>query len=204
LTGDDVETFRRCIAVGGVALFPSDTVYGLATDPESKEGVRRLFALKGSPPDRPAAVMFFDLALALAALAELGPRTREALAALLPGPLTLLVENPARRFPLACGTDPERLGVRVPALDGPLEPMTQARWPVLQSSANPAGAGDARRLGDVDGAIRDGVDLQLDGGELPGIASTVVDLTRYEADGEHRVLREGAVSAAAVTARLPV
>ena len=204
MTDEDVDTFRRCIAVGGVALFPSDTVYGLATDPDSKEGVRRLFALKGSSPGRPAAVMFFDLALALAALPELGPRTREALALLLPGPLTLLVENPARRFPLACGAEPERLGIRVPALDGPLEPLTQARWPVLQSSANPAGADDARRLGDVDDAIRGAVDLQLDGGELPGRASTVVDLSRYETDGHHAVLREGAVSAAAVAALLPV
>lgn len=204
MTDEDVDTFRRCIAVGGVALFPSDTVYGLATDPDSKEGVRRLFALKGSPPGRPAAVMFFDLALALEALAELGHRTWEAVALLLPGPLTVLVENPARRFPLACGEEPERLGVRVPVLEGPLEPLTQARWPVLQSSANPSGAGEARRLRDVDDAIRGGVDLQLDGGELPGKASTVVDLTRYEADGHYRVLREGAMSAAEVAARLPV
>ena len=202
MTPEDVDTFRRCMAVGGLALFPSDTVYGLATEPDSKEGVRRLFALKGSPPNRPAAVMFFDLALALEALAELGPRTREALALLLPGPLTVLVANPARRFPLACGPDPERLGIRIPALEGPLEPLTQARWPVLQSSANPAGAGDARRLADVDDAIRGGVDLQLDGGELPGRASTVLDLTRYEDEGHHRILREGAVSGAAVEALL--
>ena len=74
MTPDDVETFDRCISVGGVAVFPSDTVYGLATEPDSKEGVQRLYALKGRPPDRPAAVMFFDLELALAALPELGER----------------------------------------------------------------------------------------------------------------------------------
>jgi len=56
----------------------------------------------------------------------------------------------------------------------------------------------------VDDAIRGAVDLQLDGGELPGRASTVVDLSRYETDGHHAVLREGAVSAAAVAALLPV
>ena len=193
-----MDTFRRCIAVGGVALFPSDTVYGLATEPESKEGVHRLYALKGRPPDRPAAVMFFDRDLALAALPELGSRTRDAVARLLPGPLTLLLPNPQRRYPLACGPEPERLGLRVPALDGPLAPLAAARWPVLQSSANRSGGADARRVVDVDEHIRAGVDLQLDGGELPGTASTVVDLTRYERDAGYRIVREGALSAASV------
>ena len=197
-----MHTFERCIAVGGVALFPSDTVYGLATEPDSKEGRRRLYALKGRRQDMPAAVMFFALDLAFEALPELGPRTRAALDALLPGPLTLLVPNPTGRFPLACGPEPERLGVRVPALEGALEPLAGARWPVLQSSANRSGAGEARRLADVDETIRRGVDLQLDGGELPGTASTVLDLTRYEIDGRHRVIREGAVSAAAVEEHL--
>ena len=115
----DVETFERCIAVGGVALFPADTVYGLATEPDSREGVERLYRLKGRPPERPAAVMFFDLELALAALPELPPDTRAAAERLLPGALTLLLPNPARRYPLACGPEPERLGLRVPLLEGP-------------------------------------------------------------------------------------
>jgi L-threonylcarbamoyladenylate synthase len=202
VTGDDIATFERCIAVGGVALFPADTVYGLATDPESDDGVFRLYRLKGRRPDKPAAVMFFQLELALAALPELGERTRAALERLLPGPVTLLLPNPARRFPLACGPEPERLGLRVPLLTGPLEPLRAARWPVLQSSANPAGDPDARRLPDVHERIRRGVDLVLDGGELPGTPSTVVDLTRYEEDGRFEVAREGAVPTDTVAERL--
>jgi L-threonylcarbamoyladenylate synthase len=202
VTPEDVATFERCISVGGVALFPADTVYGLATEPESRDGVYRLYELKGRPPERPAAVMFFQLDLALEALPELGPRTRAAVQALLPGGLTLLLPNPARRFPLACGPVPERVGLRVPALAGALEPLAEMRWPVLQSSANPSGGRDARRLADVDERIRRGVDLQLDGGELPGTPSTVVDLTRYEDAGDHAIVREGAVSAAQVTAAL--
>jgi len=197
-----VQTFNRCMAVGGLALFPADTVYGLATEPDSKEGVYRLYALKGRMLDRASAVMFFDLELALAAIPELGPRTRDALQRLLPGPLTLLVPNPAHRYPLACGTEPERLGLRVPALEGALAPLAAARWPVLQSSANRSGAADARRLAEVDAGIRSGVDLQLDGGELPGTASTVVDLTGYEVDAGYRIVREGAVSSAAVESLL--
>jgi len=200
MTPDDAEIFNRCIAVGGVALFPADTVYGLATEPDSKEGVRRLYALKARPADRAAAVMFFDLDLALAALPELGERTRGALERVLPGALTLLLPNPARRYPLACGPNPERLGLRVPALTGALTPLAGVRWPVLQSSANRSGGADARRLAEVDSSIRAGVDLQIDGGELPGTPSTVVDLTAYERGGPPVVVREGAVSSAVVTA----
>jgi L-threonylcarbamoyladenylate synthase len=193
VTREEVQTFERCISVGGVALFPADTVYGLATEPDSREGVDRLYRLKGRAADMPAAVMFFDLALALAALPELGPRTREAVARLLPAALTLLLPNPARRFPLACGPEPKRLGLRVPLLDGELAPLSAVSWPVLQSSANRSGGPDAARLADVDEELRAGVDLVLDAGELPGTPSTVVDLTGYEQDGSWEVVREGAV-----------
>jgi len=198
LTADDAATFERCMRVGGVAVFPADTVYGLACEPDLPEAVRRLYALKGRRPDKPAAVMFFDPELAFAALPELGPRTRALLARLLPGGVTALLPNPARRFPLACGPDPDTLGVRVPALPPAVAALVAVRWPVLQSSANAAGAADARRLDDVPAAIRREADLVLDGGELPGTPSTVVDLRRYEAAGEWIVVREGAVPAAAI------
>jgi L-threonylcarbamoyladenylate synthase len=202
VTPEDVATFERCIAVGGVALFPADTVYGLATEPDSREGVERLYRIKGRLPDRPAAVMFFDLELALVALPELGPRTHAAVERLLPGALTLVLPNPARRYPLACGPAPERLGLRVPALTGALAPLAAARWPVLQSSANRSGEADARRLADVDERVRTEVDLQLDGGELPGTPSSVVDLGDYERTGEWRLLREGAVTSLEIKAGL--
>ena len=202
LTRADARTFERCMAVEGVAVFPADTVYGLACEPESKEGARRLYALKRRRPDKSAAVLFFQPSLALAALPELGPRTRDALLALLPGPVTLLLPNPAARYPLACSADPAVLGLRVPALGPALSALEAVRWPVLQSSANVAGGPEARRLADVDAGIRAGADLLVDGGELPGVASTVVDLTAYEALGAWTVVREGAMPTAEVAARL--
>ena len=202
MTPDDVETFERCISVGGVAIFPADTVYGLATEPDSREGVERLYRLKGRAPDKPAAVMFFQLDAALAALPELGERTRAAVERLLPAALTLVLPNPARRYPLACGPEPERLGVRVPSLGDALAPLSSVGWPVLQSSANRAGDPDARRVAEIDERVRAGVDLVLDAGELPGTPSTVVDLAAYEADGTWELLREGAVPAAEVDALL--
>lgn len=193
LTRADAATFSRCIAVGGIAVFPADTVYGLACEPDHKEAVQRLYLLKRRRPDKPAAVMFFALDLALAALPELGPRTAAALQALLPGAVTLLLPNPAHRFPLACGPDPGTLGLRVPAWPPALAALADVSWPVLQSSANVAGGSDARALADVPEPIRAGAELVLDGGELPGTPSTVVDLRAYEKGGEWSVVREGAV-----------
>jgi L-threonylcarbamoyladenylate synthase len=190
----DAAAFERCIAAGGVAVFPADTVYGLACDPQSETAVARLYELKGRPPAKPAAVMFFSPAAAWAALPEIGDRTRSALHQLLPGGLTILLPNPERRFPLACGPDPQTLGLRVPALPA----LAAISLPVLQSSANLAGGAEARRLGDVDGGLRAGADLVLDGGELPGTPSTVIDLRAYEDGRGWSIVREGAVSAGAL------
>jgi L-threonylcarbamoyladenylate synthase len=198
VTEEDVATFERCIAVGGVALFPADTVYGLATEPDSREGVDRLYRLKGRRPDRPTAVMFFDLDLALEALPRLPDRTRDAAQRLLPGGVTLLLPNDAHRYPLACGPNKDVLGLRVPQLTDALAPLQAMRWPVLQSSANRSGEADARRIEDVDGRIRSGVDLIVDAGELPGTPSTVVDLTGFHENGRWEIVREGAVSAGAI------
>ena len=202
MTPEDVETFKRCISVGGVAIFPADTVYGLATEPDSREGVDRLYRLKGRVPDKPSAVMFFQVEAALAALSELEPRTRKAVESLLPGPVTLLVPNPAHRYPLACGDEPDKLGIRVPRLEGALEPLASARWPVLQSSANRAGQPDARRIEDIDPGVRAGADLVLDAGALPGTPSTVVDLSAWEEGGTVELVREGALPLEAVLACL--
>ena len=190
--------FEDCIAAGGVAVFPADTVYGLACDPTSREAVARLYALKGRPADKPAAVMFFSLERALDALPELEPRTRAALEALLPGAVTLLLPNPLARYPLACGHDPWTLGLRVPA-PGVLADVSV---PVMQSSANLSGGADPRSLDEVEAAVRDGADLVVDGGPLPGTPSTVVDLRAYGSHGTWDVLREGALTHEQVTAAL--
>lgn len=186
------------MSVGGVAVFPADTVYGLACDPSNRIAVERLYRFKRRRMDKPSAVMFFDVSLALAALSELGPGTRAALRRLLPGPVTLLVPNPAQRFALACGADPSVLGLRVPV--APM--LAGVRWPVLQSSANLAGEPDARRLDDVPEAFRRFADLVIDGGELPGTASTVIDLRAYEESGQWRIVREGAASGEDVAAAM--
>ncbi len=205
LTAADTARLERCIAGDGVAVIPTDTVYGLACDPLSEAAVTRLYELKGRPPAKPSAVMFFSLDAAIDALPDLGSRTRAALAALLPGPVTLLLPNPHDRFPLAC--DPARegtgvLGLRVPRLDDALAALGDIGLPVMQSSANISGGADPRRVEEVPDRLRDGATLVLDGGELPGTASTVIELIGYEQTGAWRIVREGPMSAAAAAQAL--
>ena len=134
--------------------------------------------------------MFFDRDAALAALPELGPRTRALLERLLPGAVTLLL--PSDRFPLAGGAG--TLGLRVPDLPA----LAGLARPVLQTSANLAGGPDPRRIDDVPEPIRRGAELVLDAGELPGTPSTVVDLRDYEGTGGWSIVRHGAVPEAVI------
>ena len=190
--------FERVIREGGVVLFPSDTVYGLACDPGNAAAIERLYALKRRPADKSAAVMFFDLHAGLRTFHGVGEKTHGALHSLLPGKVMLLLNNPAHRFPLACREDPDTIGLRVvsvPELEG-------VKTAVLQTSANLSGGPDARRLEEVDAAIRDGVDLIIDGGELPGTASTIIDLRFYEGSGAWSIVRAGAVDEQEIAAAL--
>ncbi|MEK6250327.1 MAG: L-threonylcarbamoyladenylate synthase [Actinomycetota bacterium] len=180
---------ERCVGEGGVVVFPADGLYGLACDPLNTDAVERIQALKGRDERKPSAVMYFSPLAIRELVDDLGPRTRNAAAALLPGPVTLVVTNRRRRYPLACREDPERLGVR--HIEGPL---AGAMTPVLQTSANPSGGTAPHRFADVAEDILAGADLAIDGGELTGAPSTVVDLTELDSTGAWRVLRDGGLS----------
>ncbi len=196
LEARDAERLAECLARGGVAVFPADTVYGVCCDPENEAAVERLYELKRRPAERPAAVMFFTLDRALAELGGITSAERRAMQALLPGPVTLLLPNRDRRYLPACGPEPGTLGLRVPALSAELASLAAVELPAMQSSANLSGGPEARRLGDVSPDLLAGVDLALDGGELPGTPSTVLDLRAYDSDGRWEVIREGALGAA--------
>jgi L-threonylcarbamoyladenylate synthase len=186
-----------CVARGGAAIFPADTLYGLGCDPSSPGAIERIRLLKGRDEAKPSAVMFLAPLAMRELLATLGPRTREAVGALLPGAVTLVVHNPECLYPLAGGDHPERLGIRL--IEGPL---AGAACAMLQTSANPSGQAAPSRFADIDARILGEADLAIDGGELGGEPSTVVDLTALDSDGSWRVLRDGAVSADRIAASL--
>ena len=187
----------RCIAAGGVAIFPADGLYGIACDPLDPGAIERVHRIKGRDEGKSSAVLYFS-PLAMRELVEgLGSRTRAAVGALLPGPVTLVVANPTRRYPLACREDPERLGVRL--LDGPLG---GAMCPLFQTSANLSGEPASASFDEVPAEVVSAADLAIDGGTLTGQPSTVADLTTFDADGGWRVLRAGGMDPAELAARL--
>ncbi len=188
---------ERCISGGGVAVFPAEGLYGLACDPLDPAAIARIHQIKGRDDGKSAAVMYFSALAIRELLAGLGPRTRAALGALLPGPVTLIVANPERRYPLACREDPERLGVRL--IGGPL---AGAMCPLFQTSANRSGEPPAASFAELDAAILAAVDLAIDGGLLTGLPSTVVDLSALEAGGGWSILRQGGLSAGDLSAAL--
>jgi len=179
-------------------VIPTDTVYGLVSTAFRAEPVGSLAGLKQRSPEQPIALVAASFERLLECLPELlGPAAAVA-RELLPGPYTLVAPNPAGRFPWLTGGRPDAIGVRVPALDGASADVLEQVRAVAATSANVHGGPDPRRLDDIPEEIRAGVDATLDGGELPGTPSTVVDLT----GAEPVVLREGAVPAAEALARV--
>lgn len=187
----------RVVSGGGVVLFPADGVYGLGCDPLSPAAIERIDEIKGRDRGKPSAILYFSPLAMRELLPALGPRTREAIATLLPGPLTLIVANPERRYPLACREDPERLGIRL--IDGPL---AGTACPLYQTSANRSGQPPPARFERIDPEIVASVDLAIDAGELTGSASTVVDLSAIEGGGAPEILRPGPISADQLARRL--
>jgi L-threonylcarbamoyladenylate synthase len=188
---------ERCIAGGGVAVFPADGLYGLACDPLDAGAIARIHRLKGRDDGKPSAVMYFSPLAIRELLGSLGPRTKAVASALLPGPVTLVVANPQRRYPLACRQDPARLGVRLIA-----GPLAGTMCPIFQTSANVSGEPPPARLEDVPEAIVAGADLAIDGGRLPGLPSTVIEVAAIDEDGSWQILRDGAASPGDVASAL--
>ena len=183
-----IEEAVIAIRSGRVVVLPTDTVYGLAATAYVPGGRDALYRLKGRDEGQPTALVAASLDVLLECVPELRGRSETIARALLPGPFTLVLPNPARRFAWLCGSNPLALGVRVPAVSGPGREVLDRVGAVVATSANLPGGEEPRRLEDVPVAFRDGAAAVVDGGELPGLPSTVVDCTGPEL----RVIRTGA------------
>lgn len=172
-------------------MLPTDTVYGLAVEPSSEAPTRELYRLKERPADQPTALLARDVDVLLELVPELRGHTEALVRALLPGQFTLVLPNPAERFPWITGATPDRIGVRVPELRGAAAEVLEQVGAVVASSANLRGGPEPTRLEEVAVEIRAAAAAAVDGGELPGTPSTVLDLTGREP----AIIREGAVPA---------
>ena len=188
----------RALRAGKPVILPTDTVYGLCASAYTSQPAERLYELKGRDAQRPSALLAADLDMLLECVPELRGRAATIARALLPGPYTLILPNPARRYRWVTGATPEAVGVRVPELPPAAESVVAHIGCVVATSANLAGGPDPRRVDEIPEAILHGVGAVVDAGELPGMPSTVLDFTGTEP----RVIREGAASAAAAFERV--
>jgi L-threonylcarbamoyladenylate synthase len=193
-----VEDAVNAVKAGWLVVLPTDTVYGLAATPYREEPVRRLYRVKGKPETSPTALVSSSLDLLLECVPELRGRDATIARSLLPGPYTLVLRNPARRFRWLTGPTPEAIGVRVPDLEGDAAAILGRVGAVAATSANLHGGPDPRTLADVPEKIRSAAAALVDGGELPGTASTVIDFT----GSDPKVIREGAAPSEAAIGRV--
>ena len=190
----------EALAAGLPVLLPADGVYGLCSAP-GEEPVRRLYELKGRGPEQPTAVIAASVETLLELIPELRGRPEAIVRAILPGPYTLVVPNPARRYPWLNGERPDTIGVRVAHVPAPTQRVLDAVGLVAATSANEPGEPSASSLDGVPERIRAACGAELDAGLRSGEPSTVVDVS----GDEPVVLREGAggVAEALAAARLP-
>jgi L-threonylcarbamoyladenylate synthase len=194
----DAERAVLALREGRIAVVPTDTVYGLVCSAESERAALDLYRLKGRPAIQPTAVIFASVERLLELVPGLPGEQAEVVRALLPGPYTLVVTNAARRYAWLAADRPDSIGVRVPILPPVSAAIAQRLGAVVATSANLAGGPDPRTLDAVPQEILDGVAVAIDGGELPGTPSTVIDVT----GSEPVVLRAGAADPAEALARV--
>lgn len=193
-----VDEAVAAIRAGEPVILPTDTVYGLCASPYREESVAQAYRLKGRPDGVPSALLCAGIDVMRECLPEIEDRHAAIARALFPGGYTLVFPNPSRRFRWLNGDARDTIGIRVPVLEGAAREVVQQVGAVMATSANRHRRLDPRRLEDVPREIREGCGAEIDGGELPGVPSTVIDLT----GPEPRVLREGAVPAEEALARL--
>jgi L-threonylcarbamoyladenylate synthase len=188
----------RTLLDGKPVVLPFDTVYGLTADATNDDAVRALYQLKGRMPSQPTALVAASVDALRRFVPELRGTAEGIVRSLLPGPYTLILANPARRFPLLTGNNPDAIGVRVPDLPSPTREIVECVGAVVATSANHPGGRDPESFDEVPEDIRAGAGVAIDGGRVPGTPSTVVDLTGPAT----RILREGAVPGDEVLRRL--
>jgi L-threonylcarbamoyladenylate synthase len=187
----------RALARGKLVVFPTETLYGLGADARSDAAVARLLVVRGREAGKPILVLVRDVAMAETVAADVSEGARRLAARFWPGPLTLVLPaRPGLSAALTAGSG--TIGVRAPGHPVAAAIVDGLGGPVTAPSANPPGAAPPRRLDAARAYFGDRVDVYVDGGELPGGGSTVASLD----GGELRVLRQGAVSEAALRAAL--
>ncbi|HYX84920.1 MAG TPA: Sua5/YciO/YrdC/YwlC family protein [Gaiellales bacterium] len=168
---------EQALREGGLAILPTDTVYGIGCAASLPGACARLYALKARPADQPTAVVLGSVDALTEVLPELSADMGAVVRNMLPGPVTLIVPTAGRRFKHVCGATVDRIGVRVPVLPVAVAALADAVGGLALTSANARGGTAPARLADVPDELRAAAAFAIDAGALPGVPSTVIDVT---------------------------
>jgi L-threonylcarbamoyladenylate synthase len=178
------------LARGGLVVFPTDTLYGLAVDPRNRDAVARVYEVKRRMPTQALPLIAADLRQVESAAVSLSPETRRLASHFWPGPLTLIVDAMPSILP-GVRADDGSAAIRVPGHEVARRLAAAAGFPVVATSANRSGHQPSATADGAAAAVGNEVDLVLDGGTTPGgLASTIVDARA----GAPRLLRVGAIA----------
>ena len=191
VTYDDLEPLVTALRAGETVAIPTDTVYGVACAAHLREACESLLRAKGRSLMQPSAIVAGSVDSAIdVVLPELDGAAADRARRLLPGPLTLILPNPGRRYAWLCGAEPTRIGLRVPVLHPLLAAAIERVPALLLTSANVAGEPPATTFDEL-APVAAFATVGLDGGPCAGgTPSTVVDVT----GDDPVIVREGPVS----------
>jgi L-threonylcarbamoyladenylate synthase len=191
-----IATAKKVIWNHGTIVFPTDTIYGIASNAFDPEGLNKLYEIKQRPADKALPVLIGELSQLDDLVLFVSDRVKQIAAAFWPGALTLILPK-GKKVPQRLSPYPT-IGVRMPDLDFNLR-LLKATGPLATTSANISGGPNPTSLDDVINQLQDRPDLLLDGGPTPGpVASTVLDLS----SDEMKVLRQGPITLKAINAKL--
>ena len=187
-TQNNIIKAAQIVKQGGLAVYPTETVYGLGCDPFNVEAVKRLMDVKGErKKPLPILAAALDDADKIASISSNGKKLASKF---WPGQLTMVFpKKPALPDVVTLGWD--SVGVRIPDNVVALSLIRLSGGLLVGSSANQTGEAPARAVQEMSGELKELVDVVLDGGvAVQGMPSTVADLTQEKP----RILREGPVS----------
>jgi len=165
----------RIIASGGVVVLPTDTLYGLATDPWNVTAVERLFQIKQRPAEKPIPLLISNREMLGQLVVNVTPDAKRLMDTFWPGPLTLIFKGAA--LPNRLTADMGTIAIRFPANRFLVRLIEAVGRPITATSANRSGGADLHSAQDVLSVLGDKVDLIVDGGHRSGLPSTLVDVT---------------------------
>jgi L-threonylcarbamoyladenylate synthase len=178
----------RVLREKGVIIYPTETLYGLGANPLSPEAMKRLYAIKGRAAAKPIPFLIKDRKMLASLVEAVPPLGRELMKRYWPGPLTLIFRAKKGLLPPLKGKD-GTIGLRISSHPVARRIVEAMDAPLTSTSANLAGEADITDCDMMVQLFGNQVDLIIDSGKVPGIASTVVDLTVEPP----RIVRQGMI-----------